>query len=142
MRGSIHHLDLTVQDPGASRDFYASVLGFLGYRLADEHARGYDFDLSTPEGFCSIGVVKARDGAQTHDRYSPGLHHVAWTAKSRADVDALHELLLQIGATVLDAPADYPRYADPYYAVFFADPDGLKLEFVYSPRPPGEAPTA
>ena len=68
-----------------------------------------------------------------HDRYSPGLHHVAWHAQSRADVDRLHALLVEIGATVLDAPADYPQYGDGYYAVFFADPDGLKLEFVYTP---------
>lgn len=135
MRGSIHHLDLTVRDPQASRDFYARVLGFLGYRLADEHPRGLDFDLRTPEGFCSIGIMKAHEGAAGHDRYAPGLHHVAWTADSRADVDTLYELLKEIGAQVLDPPADYPRYGDPYYAVFFADPDGLKLEYVWSPRP-------
>ena len=134
MRGLIHHLDLTVRDPWASRDFYARVLGFLGYRQSDESPRGFDFDLKGPEGFCSVGIVKARDGAASHDRYSPGLHHVAWTAQSREDVDALYALLVEMGAQILDPPADYPRYADPYYAVFFADPDGLKLEFVYSPR--------
>ena len=58
---------------------------------------------------------------------------MAWTAESRADVDALHQLLLAIGAQVLDAPADYPEYAAGYYAVFFADPDGLKLEYVHLP---------
>ena len=62
---------------------------------------------------------------------SPGLHHLAWAAESREDVDALHDLLRGIGATILDAPADYPRYGPTYYAVFFADPDGLKREFVF-----------
>lgn len=137
MRGSIHHLDLTVRDPQASRDFYAKVLGFLGYALSAEGERGFDFDLRTPAGFCSIGIVRARDGASDHDRYSPGLHHVAWMAESREDVDALYAVLLEMGADILDPPAEYPRYASPYYAVFFADPDGLKLEFVYSPRPVG-----
>jgi glyoxylase I family protein len=47
----------------------------------------------------------------------------------------MHARLLEIGATILDAPADYPQYGLPYYAVFFADPDGLKLEFVWSPHP-------
>lgn len=70
---------------------------------------------------------------RTHDRYSPGLHHVAWHAESRADVDRLHELLKKIGAKILDAPADYPQYGEGYYAVFFADPDGLKLEFAFTP---------
>lgn len=136
MRGTIHHLDLTVRDPRASRGFYAAVLGFMGYREAADHERGFDYDLSTPDGFCSIGVMKASgpNADREHDRYSPGLHHVAWTAQSREDVDAMHALLLDIGATVLDAPADYPRYGPGYYAVFFSDPDGLKLEYVFKPR--------
>lgn len=66
-------------------------------------------------------------------RYTPGLHHLAWNAESRADVDALHALLLRIGADVLDPPAEYSHYGEGYYAVFFADPDGLKLEYVFKP---------
>lgn len=136
MRGAVHHVDLTVRDPEASRPFYEAVLGFMGYRVASEHARGFDCDLVRPGGgFSSIGVMRAEgpNAARTHDRYSPGLHHLAWRAESRADVDALHALLRRIGATVLDAPADYPRYGEGYYAVFFADPDGLKLEYVFKP---------
>jgi len=137
MRGMINHVDLTVRDPARSRPFYEAVLGFMGYRLADAHARGFDFDLDRPDGgFCSIGVMRAEgEGrSRTHDRYSPGLHHLAWNAESRADVDRLHALLRDIGATILDPPAEYPQYGKGYYAVFFADPDGLKLEFVHWPR--------
>jgi catechol 2,3-dioxygenase-like lactoylglutathione lyase family enzyme len=135
MRGAIHHIDLTVKDTNASRAFYEAVLGFMGYVLKDDHARGFDMDLRTPEGFCSVGVMRASgpNAAREHDRYSPGLHHVAWNAASREDVDALYALLQKIGATILDAPAEYPRYGDGYYAVFFADPDGLKLEYVHKP---------
>ena len=136
MRGHVHHVDLTVRDPGASRAFYEAVLGFMGYAVTDEHARGFDMDLNGADGaFCSIGVMRA-DGPNAerpHDRYSPGLHHIAWTAESRADVDALHALLVRIGAAILDAPAEYPQYGAGYYAVFFADPDGLKLEYVHKP---------
>lgn len=136
MRGTIHHLDLTVRDPWASRDFYAAVLGFMGYLDVADHDRGFDYDLATPDGFCSVGIMKAQgpNADRRHDRYSPDLHHVAWTAESRQDVDAMHEMLKGIGATILDAPADYPRYGPGYYAVFFADPDGLKLEYVFKPR--------
>jgi catechol 2,3-dioxygenase-like lactoylglutathione lyase family enzyme len=136
MRGGVHHVDLSVRDPWASKDFYASVLGFMGYRLRDEHARGLDFDREEGTGnFSSIGIMKAQgpNAARAHDRYSPGLHHIAWRAESRDDVDALYALLQQIGATILDPPADYPRYGAGYYAVFFADPDGLKLEYVFLP---------
>jgi catechol 2,3-dioxygenase-like lactoylglutathione lyase family enzyme len=83
----------------------------------------------------SVGVMKAEGAGRdrAHDRYSPGLHHVAWRAASHEDVDRLHAVLVAIGATVLDPPADYPAYGEGYYAVFVADPDGLKLEFVFSP---------
>lgn len=134
MRGHLHHVDLTVKDAHASRAFYQSVLGFMGYQLGESYPIGYDFDLAGPP-FCSIGIRSAKgpNTERAHDRYSPGLHHLAWAAGSRADVDALHAHLLQIGATILDAPADYPQYGPGYYAVFFADPDGLKLEYVCKP---------
>jgi len=137
MRGMIHHLDLTVRDPWASREFYDAVLGFLGYRLSKQDARGFDWELVDDQGrfLCSIGIMQATGEGllRHHDRYSPGLHHVAWSARSRDDVDKLHELLREIGATVLDPPAEYPEYGRGYYAVFFADRDGLKLEFVHQP---------
>ena len=82
------------------------------------------------------GIMKAEgpNASRVHDRYSPGLHHVAWTAQSREDVEALYARLLEIGAEILDPPADYPQYGKGYYAVFFTDPDGLKLEYVFKPR--------
>lgn len=138
MRGMVDHVDLTVADPAASFAFYEAVLGYMGFRIARAHERGYDFDRNPSDGLTmSIGIVRAEgDGkARRHDRYSPGLHHLALAAASRADVDGLHALLVHIGATVLDPPADYPEYGQGYYAVFFADPDGLKLEFVHPPRP-------
>lgn len=135
-RGVVHHVDLTVCDPDASRPFYEAVLGFMGYVVVDDHPHGYDMDLRDEQGFVtSFGVLaaKSENAARAHDRYSPGLHHIAWNAASREDVDAMYVLLQRIGATILDAPADYPRYGPGYYAVFFADPDGLKLEYVFKP---------
>ncbi len=136
MRGFVHHVDLTVKDAHASRPFYESVLGFMGYRLGETYPIGYDFDLATPVGFVSIGIRNASgaNSERTHDRYTPGMHHIAWTAESRADVDALYAHLQGIGATILDPPAAYPQYGPTYYAVFFADPDGLKLEYVHKPE--------
>ncbi|GAM98582.1 hypothetical protein U91I_02217 [alpha proteobacterium U9-1i] len=136
VRGAVHHVDVTVKSPEASRAFYEAVLGFMGYVFVADHERGFDMDLRDASGFVtSFGVMRAKPESadRAHDRYAPGLHHVAWNADSRADVDALHALLLEIGATILDAPAEYPRYGAGYYAVFFADPDGLKLEYVHKP---------
>jgi glyoxylase I family protein len=136
MRGVIHHIDLTVKDANASLPFYQSVLGFMGFNLQERTEAGYDFGLSTPgTPYTSIGILDARgpNADRAHDRYTTGLHHLAWTAESRADVDALHQHLLKIGARILYAPAEYPEYGPTYYAVFFSDPDGLKLEYVHKP---------
>ncbi len=137
MRGFIHHLDLTVSNVALSAPFYDAVLGYMGYRRWTEDENGIDWEHATsPDRLPTIGIFNAKGEGKSrrHDRYSPGLHHVAWQAESRKDVDGLYELLLDIKATVLDAPADYPEYGQGYYAVMFADPDGLKLEFVHEPR--------
>jgi glyoxylase I family protein len=137
-RGQMHHLDLTVSDPAASRPFYETFLGHMGYVVGKVHADGYvEFDFSG-DSFMSVGLAPSRGehAKRAPDRYSPGLHHAAWAAASRDDVDAMHAKMTAIGASVLDAPADYPKYngGRGYYAVFFADPDGLKIEYVWTPR--------
>jgi glyoxylase I family protein len=134
MRGAVHHIDLSVTDPRAARPFWDAVLGHMGYRVSTEYDHGgYDFDIGAHgAGFNSIGIMPAK-AARAHDRYSPGLHHLAWNAAGRDDVDALFALLGRIGATILDAPKHYPEYSEGYYAVFFADPDGMMLEYCYVP---------
>ncbi len=137
MRGRVHHLDLTVSDPEASRSLYALFLKHMGYAEVGRKANGgTEWDLPGG-GFMSVGIVKSRgaNADRGHDRYSPGMHHAAWTASSREDVDALFAKLQALGATILDPPNDYPEHNQGrgYYAVFFADPDGLKLEYVWTP---------
>ncbi len=146
MRGILSHLDLTVSDAARSVAFYDSVLGFLGYGQgemdlsAEDHAIG-GWGIRGEDGnLFSIALEPARgtNADRSHDRYAPGLHHIAFEAESRAEVDAAYELLKEIDATILDPPADYTGqegYSDGYYAVFFSDPDGLKLEIVFLPKP-------
>ncbi len=133
LRGVMHHIDLTVTDPAVSAPLYGAVLTFMGYH----HRQEFEWRLTMPQGHTSISLnpAKGEHAAQPHDRYSPGLHHFAWRAETRDDVDRFHGLLKDIGAEILDAPADYPQYngGNGYYAVFFADADGLKLEYAWTP---------
>ncbi len=129
--GGMHHIELSVSDMHRSTEFYEAVLGFLGYRR-----------LPSPEdiviwakretGAVIINAADPDSPNKAHDRYSPGLHHFAFTAESRDDVERLHARLTEIGAAILDPPAEYD-YMPGYYAVFFADPDGLKLELCHTP---------
>ena len=127
----MHHVDLTVSDLERSTRFYDEVLLVLGFTR-----RRHPSEVPLWRGaVVEIGLVAAHadDGARAHDRYSPGLHHLAFGAPDRAAVDRAHERLVALGVTILDPPADYPQYEPGYHAVFFADPDGMKLEYVYTP---------
>jgi catechol 2,3-dioxygenase-like lactoylglutathione lyase family enzyme len=130
-RGAIHHVDVTARDLARSAAFYDLVLPLLGFRRGSGAPEGPTW---AGDGL-EVGLQAARSPG-AHDRYVPGLHHLAFTAPSRAAVDDLHQRLAALGVPILDPPAEYPRYAPGYYAVFFADPDGLKLEYVFTPRWP------
>lgn len=137
MGARVHHVDLSIRNIAAATPLYDLVLGHMGYVRGKSYPDGGgEWDL--PDG-SSVGLrpTTGERAQQPHDRYSSGLHHLAWRALSRADVDALYAKLVAFGARILDAPADYPQYNDArgYYAVFFTDPDGLKLEYVWTPSP-------
>jgi catechol 2,3-dioxygenase-like lactoylglutathione lyase family enzyme len=84
-----------------------------------------------------MGSISFRD-RQSHahevpyDRYGIGLHHLAFGAPSREVVDERAEWLRSQGAEIESGPEEY-GYTPGYYAVFFADPDGMKLEVVFEP---------
>jgi glyoxylase I family protein len=130
----LHHLDLTVSDPIKSRPLYELFLGHCGFTLKSAGETWAGFGLDDKRYPCvTILKAKGRGAARKHDRYSPGLHHLALRAKSRADVDALYRKLKKFGAHMLDPPTEYAEYGKGYYAVFFADRDGIKLEYAYTP---------
>ena len=133
LRGFINHLDLSVADLEVSGVFYDKVLGRLGYTRTTEYEGDVPCWVRSESGSVfSIGLHKAKVDVP-HNRFSVGLHHLAFHLTSRADIDSFHAFLLQERITVLDAPAEYD-YTPGYYAVFFNDPDGIKLELVYEPR--------
>jgi glyoxylase I family protein len=132
--GTMNHLRLTVSDIPRAEAFYTPILEFMGYRLVEKHDARLAWSAASPFGlqWLMLTAAHAARSNRDHDRYSPGLHHFAWNADSRAEVDALHEILVDHGHTALDPPAEYD-YEPGYYAVFFADPDGMKLELVHVP---------
>lgn len=136
--GLLNHLRFTVKDIAEAEHFYGPLMGFMGYELAE---KGEDrlawvrFSTSVVFWFI-LSTSRQPTALQKELLGGSGFHHLAWNAESRNQVDELHRLLVDTGAKILDAPAEYD-YEPGYYAVFFADPDGRKLEFVHLPiRPP------
>ena len=124
------HLNLTVNDLERSTAFYDVILAALGFRRV-----AYKNDVIWANAHMSVGIYAAAPEEQgaVHTRRRVGFHHLALRARCREDVDRFHQFLVREGITVLDAPAEYPQYGPDYYAVFFADPDGMKLELVHFP---------
>ncbi len=110
----------------------------LGYsRLAEiEGERGERVLYLGRDGWSYAVSLRER---QSHARkrrrttaYDLGLHHIAFRAESREQVDERAAWLRGRGAEIESGPKEY-TYAEGYYAVFFYDPDGLKLEILHRP---------
>ncbi|MCX7592848.1 MAG: VOC family protein [Fischerella sp.] len=133
--GAINHVALTVSDLERSEAFYNTLLEFLGYEQGEKTPQLILW--ASPNGVITISPSNAESANQKCDRYSPGLHHLAFSADSREQVDKLHQLLIEHGVEILDPPAEYD-YLPSYYALYFLDPDGIKLELTHIPNWPPE----
>ena len=131
MTGAVHHVFLTVNDLDRSRAFYARLMPRLGYPSSWEFGGGVGW--LSPTGSFWIKQASPEMTGATFSKDRVGLCELAFRAESREHVDALARNLAGIGARVLDPPREYPEYVPGYYAVFFADPDGIKLELVHIP---------
>jgi catechol 2,3-dioxygenase-like lactoylglutathione lyase family enzyme len=128
----IDHLVIRVKDFERSRKFYDTVLGFLQFER--KYTFGKTAGWSNGKTLFWIGEADAEGKKHTHRIGDIGFHHYAFELSARKDVDDLYEVLKRHRVNVIDPPADYPDYGEGYYAVFFTDPDGLKLEgMVFKP---------
>ena len=125
----IDHIVLRVSDFEVSRRFYDRLLSFLGFVEEWDLGRTVGWN----NGVTMIWVVEADAAGRRHPHHTGdiGFHHYAFELGAREEVDELGEFLVREGVAIVDPPAAYPSYGEGYYAVFFLDPDGLKLEAMY-----------
>lgn len=123
----IDHIYLSVGSMPAAERFYDEVLlGVLGFRKGrfelggDPHVQYYNRQFG-------LVIRPARADAATHDPRMPGLHHLCLRVEAEADVDRVASALTARGLAIA-APRYYPQYAPDYYAIFFSDPGGVRLE--------------
>jgi len=125
------HVDLVCRDLDRSLAFYAAVFGPLGleppFLVDGERGEQIHYLRFPAAGSGSLGLRQALE-SQTFELYAPGLHHCALTVESAADVDAAHAAAVRARAEVLHAPRFWPQYHPEYYATFFLDPDGFRVE--------------
>lgn len=138
MEPIIEHIQITVKDMALAVPFYDKLMPLLGFspeKKSSAVIEAHDFhvvEYTHPRlAFAISSPRSAFKDEQVHRRRPGSLHHLAFQAASRAEVDGLHEALKSIGARIVTPPREYPEYTPPgYYAVFFKDPDGNKYEIV------------
>jgi catechol 2,3-dioxygenase-like lactoylglutathione lyase family enzyme len=116
----IDHISIRVSDYKKSKAFYGRLFEFLGFEISDE----YPNTIGWTNGKTRYWIAPA-EGRKKHRIGDVGLHHYAFELRNRKDVDALQAFLKGERVRIVD-PAD--EYYEDYYAVFFLDPDGIKLE--------------
>jgi glyoxylase I family protein len=133
----IHHVDLAVQDVERSLAFYLAVLGPLG---AAEESRYPTYRGSEQVVYLSVGGqllgLRQADGGE-HRYYDVGIEHLAVFVDRREEVDETYARCLELGAPIHFPPQE-DRDEPGYWAVFFFDPDGFRIEVAYwtGERPP------
>ena len=119
----IDHIVIRVSDYAKSKAFYGQLFHFLGFEISDE----YDDAIGWTNGDTRfwIGPADEKGRKRKYRIGDVGFHHYAFQLRSRKDVDALQAFLQETDTVIVDPAGEY---YDDYYAVFFLDPDGLKLE--------------
>jgi glyoxylase I family protein len=122
----IDHIYLTVTDMARAEAFYDRVMiEVLGHRKntfgihGDSHIQYYNRHF----GF----VLRPARTDRAHDSYSAGLHHFCLRVDSIHEVKQAARMLQHVGIDASDAQ-NYTQYAPDYWATFFNDPDGIRLE--------------
>lgn len=133
----VDHLQVTVKNIDTAEVFYDGLMETLGFDL-NKKINVYleDLDMNVIEyldqsydfGICS--PLKEYQEETIHRRKPGAVHHIAFQAPSRNEVNRIYQKVLELGAEILDEPQIFPQHGPNYYALFFNDPDGIKYEIV------------
>ncbi len=123
-----YHIANAVSDIERGKHFYHGVFRLLGWTLKYEDSES----LAYSDGQFDFWIVPAERGepSRVGAGAGTGFTHLAFRVESREQVDEVHRWLQSQGARIDIEPKAYPQYSANYYAVFFFDADGTRLEVV------------
>lgn len=122
----IDHVFVAVRDLERSEEFYDRVMAVLGFRKGRGPLGGAPHLFYHNRQFV-YALRPAREGTPDHESYAPGLHHLCFRVVDEEAVNRAAKELAEAGVKTTE-PRYYPEYGPDYYAVFFEDPDGIRLE--------------
>lgn len=135
MKATIGHIGLNLSSSTKSIRFWRELLQHLSFTIMEEQSM--HFDASDGRSYICINVAGKDHKKHGYHRKRTGLNHVAFRVSSPELVDRfVSEFLVPRNIQSLYGGAkEYPDYAEGYYAVYFEDPDRIKVEVVYEPLP-------
>ncbi|HWY35786.1 MAG TPA: VOC family protein [Nitrosopumilaceae archaeon] len=141
MKPIIDHIQITVKDLEIAEPFYDKLMPILGFdinRKGKGRVQKHEFDvIEYQHPLLIFGINSPREAFKedTIHRRKPGaLHHLAFKAESREEVDKIYLQIKEIGANIVEEPKFFPQHGESYYALFFKDMEGIKYEIVYEER--------
>lgn len=131
LKTALNHLSINVSDKEQSFLFYKDLLTYLGYKIVRDNGislgmRNKDTDIWLRE---TTGLYKKNK----YHRKNTGLNHIAFGVSKKEHVDKFYQEFLKPRGIIplYNTPKHFPEYTKEYYAVYFEDPDRIKLEVVY-----------
>lgn len=133
MKATAYHIQINVSDK-KSIVFYKQLFSYLQYKTIDE---GRDW-LGVSNGSTDFWIMETEEKhkSKKFHRKATGINHISFRVNSKTDVDRFVKEFLKKKniKTLYDSPRTFPQYRKGYYAVFFEDPDRIKLEVTYFPK--------
>jgi catechol 2,3-dioxygenase-like lactoylglutathione lyase family enzyme len=123
------HLGMNVRDVAGARAYYdrlMPLIDFVPFVSDDDH---FSYRPANDKPGTFVFFYRALE-AGAYSRHRPGLQHLAFMARTRAQVHQVHEWARAQGAEIIYPPREFPEYHPGYYATFWHGPEGFMLEVV------------
>ena len=123
------HIGINVPELDAARRYYAAVMPLLGFETFLDADDEFAYRPTAGKPGTYLFFYPSADQSP-YSRHQTGLQHLAFMVRTRSDVTAVHDAVVELGSRVLHEPQVFPQYPQPYFATFWLDPWGLMLEAV------------
>jgi len=133
MLGEINHIEIYVGDLEKTSEFWGWFFGELKYKPFQKWDKGMSYKLGGT--YIVFVQVEEKFNNPKYHRKRIGLNHLAFRVNSKEEVDKFYTEFLNANEipTLYETPKPFPEYEEGYYAVYFEDPDRIKLEVAYYP---------
>lgn len=131
LKGNLYHIQINISNPLISIPFYKEMFSYLDYKIIEQ---GEDY-IGFSNGINDFWFIttESKYVINKFHRKNVGLNHISFVLDSKEKVDEFNEKFIKKNNinTLYDSPKSFPNYSKDYYAVFFEDPDRIKIEIAY-----------